>query len=149
MSMLSKAALIALAFLLPATPLVARAEEPAENDMEEYRRKIEKAGLPEYVQKRAGEELERLEMMPPFSAESTVSRSYLDWLIALPWTRVKDENKDIKSIINETSHEADLTILGFRSEILKKKGTNIFEGYDNLSNVLFVNSISEKEITKL
>ncbi len=81
-------------------------EEPAENDIEEYRRKIETADLPEYVKKRAQEELERLEMMPPFSAESTVSRSYLDWLLVLPWTNVKEENKDIKkaSIILDEDH---------------------------------------------
>lgn len=72
-------------------------EEPAENDMEEYKRKIEEIGLPDYVKRRAKEELDRLGMMPPFSAESTVSRSYLDWLLAIPWTKVKDENKDIKA----------------------------------------------------
>jgi len=81
-------------------------EEPAENDIEEYKRKIENAGFPAYVKKRAKEELDRLEMMPPFSAESTVSRSYLDWLLVLPWTKVKEENKDIKkaSIILDEDH---------------------------------------------
>jgi len=80
--------------------------EPAENDIEEYKRKIENAEFPDYVKKRAKEELERLGMMPPFSAESTVSRSYLDWLLAIPWTRVKEENKDIKraSAILEEDH---------------------------------------------
>jgi ATP-dependent Lon protease len=72
-------------------------DEPAENDMEEYKRKIEDADLPDYVKRRAKEELDRLGMMPPFSAESTVSRSYLDWLLAIPWTKVKEENKDIKA----------------------------------------------------
>jgi ATP-dependent Lon protease len=71
-------------------------EESAENDIEEYKRKIEKAEFPDYVKKRAKEELERLTMMPPLSAESTVSRSYLDWLLATPWTKIKEENKDIK-----------------------------------------------------
>lgn len=81
-------------------------EEPSENDIEAYRRKIKAAELPDYVEKRAKEELERLEMMPPYSAESTVSRSYLDWLVTLPWTNVKDENKDIKraSAILEEDH---------------------------------------------
>ncbi|MDQ1350190.1 MAG: Lon protease [Acidobacteriota bacterium] len=80
--------------------------EPAENDIEEYKRKIENAEFPDYVKKRAKEELERLGMMPPFSAESTVSRSYLDWLLAIPWTKVKEENKDIKraSAILEEDH---------------------------------------------
>jgi len=66
------------------------------NEIEEYRKKIEEAKFPEYVQKRAAEELERLEMMPPFSAESTVSRYYLDWLLAIPWEKIKEENHDIR-----------------------------------------------------
>ena len=83
-----------------------REEGAAENEVEEYRRKINRAELPEYVKKRAEEELERLEMMPPFSAESTVSRSYLDWLLAVPWTTVKEENKNLNraSVILEEDH---------------------------------------------
>ncbi len=72
-------------------------EEGSENEAEEYRRKIEDANLPDHVKKRAQEELERFGMMPAFSAESTVSRSYLDWLLAIPWTKVKEENNDLKS----------------------------------------------------
>jgi ATP-dependent Lon protease len=71
-------------------------EEGMENDVEDYKRKLDKAKLPEPVKKRADEEMARLEMMPPFSAESTVSRTYLDWLLAVPWQTVEDENKDIK-----------------------------------------------------
>jgi ATP-dependent Lon protease len=83
-----------------------REEGAAENEVEEYRRKINRAELPEYVKKRAEEELERLEMMPPFSAESTVSRSYLDWLLAVPWTTAKEENKNLNraSVILEEDH---------------------------------------------
>jgi ATP-dependent Lon protease len=73
-----------------------RGDEGADNEVEEYRRKIEKADFPDYVGRRAQEEMARLEMMPPFSAESTVSRSYLDWLLAIPWRKVKEENNDIK-----------------------------------------------------
>lgn len=83
-----------------------REEGGADNEVEEYRRKLNRAGLPENVKKRAEEELERLEMMPPFSAESTVSRSYLDWLLAVPWTTVKEENKSLNqaSVILEEDH---------------------------------------------
>jgi ATP-dependent Lon protease len=83
-----------------------REEGTAENEVEEYRRKINRPEVPEYVKKRAEEELERLEMMPPFSAESTVSRSYLDWLLAVPWTTVKEENKNLNraSVILEEDH---------------------------------------------
>lgn len=73
-----------------------RGEEGPGNEIEEYRHKIEKADFPEYVRKRAQEEMARLEMMPPFSAESTVSRSYLDWLLTIPWRKIKEENNDIK-----------------------------------------------------
>lgn len=62
---------------------------------------------------------------------------------------VLEEEGNVKARINETSQEADLTILGFREEVLKRRGTNIFEGYDKLSNVLFVNAAQEKEIKKL
>ena len=83
-----------------------REEGGAENEAEDYRRKINQAGLPEYVKKRAEEELERLEMMPPFSAESTVSRSYLDWLLGIPWTTVKEENKSLNraTVILQEDH---------------------------------------------
>jgi ATP-dependent Lon protease len=73
-----------------------RGEEGPGSEVEEYKRKIRDADLPEYIRKRAQEEMSRLEMMPLFSAESTVSRSYLDWLLTIPWTRVKEENRDIK-----------------------------------------------------
>jgi len=71
-------------------------EEGPETDYDEYRRKIEAAQLPEHVKARAAEELERLAAMPPFSAEGTVSRYYLDWLLAIPWKKVRKENKDIR-----------------------------------------------------
>lgn len=81
-------------------------EDGLDNDIEGYKKKLEGPEFPEYVKKRATEELERLQMMPPFSAETTVSRSYLDWLVTIPWTQVKEENKDIKlaSRILEEDH---------------------------------------------
>lgn len=81
-------------------------EDVSDNEIEEYKRKISAANFPEYVKKRADEELERLSMMPPFSAESTVSRYYLDWLLAIPWTKEKEENHDIKgaSVILDEDH---------------------------------------------
>jgi len=81
-----------------------RKEEPHENDIDEYRRRIDETDLPEYVKTRAAEELERLAAMPPYSAESTVSRYYLDWILGLPWNIVNKENRDIRKaakILNE------------------------------------------------
>ncbi|MGE5340460.1 MAG: endopeptidase La [Candidatus Omnitrophota bacterium] len=71
-------------------------DEGAENEIDDYRKKIESAHLPDHVKARAQEEMGRLRLMPPFSAESTVSRTYLDWLLAVPWTQVKEENRDLK-----------------------------------------------------
>src|SRR3982074_3206392 len=62
--------------------------------VEEYRTKIEEAGMPESVHEQAEKELGRLEKMGEQSAESTVIRTYLDWLIAVPWSKRSDERLD-------------------------------------------------------
>jgi ATP-dependent Lon protease len=59
--------------------------------VEEYRTKIEEAGMPDAVREQAEKELGRLERMGEQSAESTVIRTYLDWLIAVPWSKRSDE----------------------------------------------------------
>src|SRR5437660_8270985 len=61
---------------------------------EEYRTKIEEAGMPEDVEEQALKELGRLERMGEQSAESTVIRTYLDWLISVPWSERSDERLD-------------------------------------------------------
>jgi ATP-dependent Lon protease len=62
--------------------------------VDEYRTKIEEAGMPEAVREQADKELGRLERMGEQSAESTVIRTYLDWLIAVPWNKRSDERLD-------------------------------------------------------
>src|SRR5689334_15838214 len=62
--------------------------------VEEYRTKIEEAGMPEAVRQQAEKELGRLERMGEQSAESTVIRTYLDWLIAVPWDKRSEERLD-------------------------------------------------------
>src|SRR6201993_4383249 len=59
--------------------------------VEEYRTKIEEAGMPDHAREQAEKELGRLEKMGEQSAESTVIRTYLDWLIAVPWSHRSDE----------------------------------------------------------
>jgi len=66
------------------------------NELEQLKKKIETSGMPGGPQEKAMQELKRLEMMPPMSAESTVSRNYLDWLLAVPWKKRSKEIRDIK-----------------------------------------------------
>src|SRR5438309_1417187 len=68
--------------------------EKSESD--ELKKKIESAGMTKDALDKATTELKRLEMMPPMSAESTVSRNYLDWLLAVPWKKKSREIRDIK-----------------------------------------------------
>jgi len=65
------------------------------SEFDELKKKIEAAGMPQEVKEKAVQELKKLEAMPPMSAESTVSRNYLDWLLAVPW---KKRSKEIRNI---------------------------------------------------
>jgi ATP-dependent Lon protease len=67
------------------------------SEFDELKKKIEEAGMTAEVKEKALQELKKLEAMPPMSAESTVSRNYLDWLLAVPW---KKRSKEIRSIEN-------------------------------------------------
>jgi len=74
------------------------------NEVEELRKKIEQARMPKDAEDKALQELKRLEAMPPMSAEATVSRNYLDWLIAVPWSKKTRERKNLvaaEKILNE------------------------------------------------
>jgi ATP-dependent Lon protease len=62
--------------------------------VEEYRTKIDEAGMPEHAREQAEKELGRLDRMGEQSAESTVIRTYLDWLIAVPWSKNSEERLD-------------------------------------------------------
>jgi len=65
-------------------------------EIDELREKIEAAGMPEPVKKEAMRELDRLAKMPVAAAEYTVSRTYLDWLVAVPWSKRTEEVIDLK-----------------------------------------------------
>jgi ATP-dependent Lon protease len=65
------------------------------DEIQELKEKIEKAGLPKTVKEKAEAELKRLEAMPPVSAEATVSRNYVDWLVAVPWKKASKELRDL------------------------------------------------------
>ena len=64
-------------------------------EVDEYREKIQNAGMPEEVEEKALKELGRFEKMPQAAAESGVIRTYLDWLIGLPWNKETEEKLDL------------------------------------------------------
>ncbi len=64
-------------------------------EVEEYTEKIRNSGMPEDVEEKALKELGRLEKMPAASAETSVIRTYLDWLIGLPWNKESEEKLDL------------------------------------------------------
>jgi ATP-dependent Lon protease len=65
------------------------------SEFDELKKKIETAGMTKDAHEKAMTELKRLEQMPPMSAESTVSRNYLDWLLAVPWKKKSKEIRDL------------------------------------------------------
>jgi ATP-dependent Lon protease len=65
------------------------------SEFDELKKKIEAAGMPQEAREKAMAELRRLEQMPPMSAESTVSRNYLEWLLAVPWKKKTKEIRDL------------------------------------------------------
>ncbi|MFN7933493.1 MAG: endopeptidase La [Bryobacteraceae bacterium] len=65
------------------------------SEIDELKKKIDAAGMTPDAQEKATAELKRLENMPPMSAESTVSRNYLDWMLAVPWKKKTKEIRDL------------------------------------------------------
>jgi ATP-dependent Lon protease len=85
-----------------------RKDEKAE--LEELRKKIEDAGMSDEAREKALQELHRLEAMPPMSAEGTVSRTYIDWLLNVPWKQKTKEIRDInkaEEVLNEDHYGLD------------------------------------------
>jgi ATP-dependent Lon protease len=66
------------------------------SEIDELKKKIETSGMTKDARDKAEQEIKRLEMMPPMSAESTVSRNYLDWLLAVPWKKKTREIRNIR-----------------------------------------------------
>ena len=102
------------------------------SEFDELKKKIEAAGMPKDVKDKAVQELKKLEAMPPMSAESTVSRNYLDWLLAVPWKKRSKEIRNIsraEKILNEDHYglekikERILEFLAVRQLVKNPKGS--------------------------
>jgi len=84
--------------------------DPREMEVNELRQKLQEAKLPPEAMKEAERELERLAQMPPGSAEYTVTRTYLDWMISLPWSKSTVDNLDIqkaKEVLDEDHYNLE------------------------------------------
>jgi ATP-dependent Lon protease len=102
------------------------------SELDDLKKQVEAAKMPKDAHEKAIKEIQRLEMMPPMSAESTVSRTYLDWLIALPWNKKSREIRDInwsKKVLEEDHYGLEkikdriLEFLAVRSLVKKPQGT--------------------------
>ena len=102
------------------------------SEFDELRKKIESAGMPKEVLEKAVQELKKLEAMPPMSAESTVSRNYIDWLLAVPWKKKSKETRSIdfaEKVLNEDHYglekikERILEFLAVRQLVKNPKGS--------------------------
>src|SRR5712672_2176165 len=102
------------------------------SEFDELKKKVESAGMPKEVKDKALQELKKLEAMPPMSAESTVSRNYLDWLLAVPWKKRSKEIRNIsraEKVLNEDHYglekikERILEFLAVRQLVKNPKGS--------------------------
>lgn len=101
-------------------------------DLEELKKKIVEAGMSDEAREKALQEFARLEAMPPMSAEGTVARTYIDWLINVPWNAASDEVEDLteaERTLNEDHYglekikERILEFLAVRQLVKNPKGT--------------------------
>ena len=101
------------------------------SDFEELEQKLEEAGLPEEARKKTESELNKLKMMSPMSAEATVVRGYIDWMLAVPWkkrSRVRHDLEKAKEILDRDHYGLEevkkriLEYLAVQSRVKKVKG---------------------------
>jgi len=122
------------------------------SEVDDFRQKIEDAKMPTEAKEKALQELKRFEVMPPVSAESTVSRNYLEWLLAVPWSKRSREVKDIlraEQILDEDHYgltkvkERILEFLAVR-QLVKKTRSSIlcFSGPPGVGKTSLAKSIA-------
>ena len=127
-------------------------KEDKGSDLDELKKKIEQAQMPKEAEEKASQELKRLEGMPPMSAEATVSRNYLDWLLAVPWHKRSRESRNLKKaeqILHEDHYGLEkikdriLEFLAVRTLVRKPKGTILtFTGPPGVGKTSLAKSIA-------
>ncbi|MEP3856229.1 MAG: endopeptidase La [Porticoccus sp.] len=105
--------------------------EEGGNDIEQLETKINEAGMPKYALDKAKSELNKLKMMSPMSAEASVLRGYIDWMVSVPWkkrSRVRHDLKRAERILHEDHYgleevkERILEFLAVQQRVKKLKG---------------------------
>ena len=127
-------------------------KEDKGSELDELKKKIEQARMPKEAEEKASQELKRLEGMPPMSAEATVSRNYLDWLVAVPWHKRSRESRNLKKaeqILHEDHYglakikDRILEFLAVRTLVRKPKGTILtFTGPPGVGKTSLAKSIA-------
>jgi ATP-dependent Lon protease len=127
-------------------------KEDKGSELDELKKKIEQSRMPKEAEEKASQELKRLEGMPPMSAEATVSRNYLDWLVAVPWHKRSRESRNLEKaerILNEDHYGLEkikdriLEFLAVRTLVRKPKGTILtFTGPPGVGKTSLAKSIA-------
>ena len=112
--------------------------DETEAEASEYQRRIAEAHLPPEAEKEAARELKRMEKMPPQAAEYSVIKTYLDWLIELPWSNLSEDNLDIahaRQVLDEDHYDLQkvkdriLEFLAVR-KLVKERGIEAEQGHE-------------------
>ena len=105
--------------------------EDAPNEIEDLQKKIEESGMPKEAREKADSELNKLKMMSPMSAEATVVRNYIDWLVSVPWkkkSRIRRDLAQAETVLEEDHYglekvkERILEYLAVQQRVRKLKG---------------------------
>ncbi len=105
--------------------------DDAPNEVEDLQNKIEKSGMPKEAREKADSELNKLKMMSPMSAEATVVRNYIDWLVSVPWktrSKIRRDLSQAEQVLEEDHYGLDkvkeriLEYLAVQQRVRKLKG---------------------------